>query len=166
MIQRIFNMSPTTLICKFETHHWQMDKVTWRWTCDLSLKFAICNKYFLHICYRQLQASYMTPWYLMEPNHSTSTYKTNIYCWVSPKHIDLCNIEDDFNNMYELYPSTGTSVHYLHLKIKILIFGSMTLTYIFVDLKFKLDFEDYNNNTITCKNFSVHPNPTLLGFST
>jgi hypothetical protein len=42
----------------------------------------------------------------------------------------------------------------------------MTLTYIFVDLKFKLDFEDYNINTITCKSFSVHPNPTFLGFST
>ncbi len=106
----------------------------------------------------------------MEPNQFTSTYKTNIYCWVSPKHIDLCNIEDGFNNksynMYEIYPSTGTSVHHVHFKIKILIFGSMTLTYIFVDLMFKLDFEDYNTNTITSKNFSVHPNPTLLGFST
>lgn len=37
--------------------------------------------------------------------------------------------------MYELYPSTGTSVHYVHFKIKILIFGSMTLDLYFCRLK-------------------------------
>jgi hypothetical protein len=107
----------------------------------------------------------------MEKNQSTSIYKINIYCWVSPNHIDLCNIKNGFNNnsenMYELYPSTGTSVHDVLLRFKYLFLAAWSpLTYIFVDLKFKLDFKDYNTNIITCKNFSIHPNPTLLGFST
>jgi hypothetical protein len=49
--------------------------------------------------------------------------------------------------------------------MKILIFGSMTLDLYFCRLKkFKLDFKDYNTNTITYKKNSVHTKPFSLAF--
>jgi len=67
--------------------------------------------------------------------------------------------------MNSIHPLVQVCIVYI-LRLKYLFLAAWPLTYHFVDLKFKLDFKDYSTNTITCKSFSVHPNPTLLGFST